>query len=95
MNSLDTFQYVARLKQNINYRKLLKSAEYIYIYITDYNKPNRLMITYSRKNKHYRKVIENDELPKDLLINEPQMKSYPSFHCVYTSHPLAVDFYED
>ena len=95
MNSLDTFQYVARLKQNPNFRKILKSAEYIYIYITDYNKPNRLMITYSRKNKHYRKVIENDELPNDLLINEPQMKSYPSFHCVYTSHPLAVDFYED
>ena len=95
MNSLDTFQYVARLKQNPTFRKILKFAEYIYIYITDYNKPNRLMITYSRKNKHYRKVIENDELPKDLLINEPQMKSYPSFHCVYTSHPLAVDFYED
>ena len=61
MNSLDTFQYVARLKQNPNFRKILKSAEYIYIYITDYNKPIRLMITYSRKNKHYRKVIENDE----------------------------------
>ena len=93
MNSLDTFQYVARLKQNPNFRKILKFAEYIYI--DDYNKPTRLMITYTRKNKHYRKVIENDELPKDLLINEPQMKSYPSFHCVYTSHPLAVDFYED
>ena len=95
MNSLDTFQYIARLKQNINFRKILKSAEYIYIYVDDYNKPNRLMITYSRKNKHYRKVIENDELPKDLLINEPEMKNYKSFHCVYTSHPLAVDFYED
>ena len=53
------------------------------------------MITYTRKNKHYRKVIENDELPNDLLINEPEMKKYKSFHCVYTSHPLAVDFYED
>ena len=92
---MDTFQYIARLKQNINYRKLLKSAEFIYIYITNYNKPNRLMITYSRKNKHYQKVIEEDELPKDLTINEPQMKSYPSYHCVYSSHPLAVDFYTD
>ena len=62
---MDTFQYITRLKQNINYRKLFKSAEYIYIYIDDYNKPNRLMITYTRKNKHYQKVIEEDELPKD------------------------------
>ena len=92
---MDTFQYITRLKQNINYRKLFKSAEYIYIYIDDYNKPNRLMITYTHKNKHYQKVIEEDELPKDLTVNEPTMKNYKSYHCVYTSHPLAVDFYID
>ena len=92
---MDTFQYITRLKQITNYRKLFKSAEYIYIYIDDYNKPVRLMITYTHKNKHYQKVIEEDELPKDLSINEPTMKSYKSYHAVYTAHPLAVDFYID
>ena len=92
---MDTFQYITRLKQNSKYRKLFKSAEYIYIYIDDYNKPVRLMITYTHKNKHYQKVIEEDELPKDLTINEPTMKSYKSYHSVYTAHPLAVDFYID
>ena len=53
------------------------------------------MITYTHKNKHYQKVIEEDELPKDLTITEPTMKSYKSYHSVYTAHPLAVDFYID
>ena len=53
------------------------------------------MITYTHKNKHYQKVIEEDELPKDLSINEPTMKDYKSYHAVYTAHPLAVDFYID
>ena len=92
---MDTFQYITRLKQITNYRKLFKSAEYIYIYIDDYNKPVRLMITYTHKNKHYQKVIEEDELPKDLSINEPTMKDYKSYHSVYTARPLSVDFYID
>ena len=92
---MDTFKYITRLKQITNYRKLFKSAEYIYIYIDDYNKPVRLMITYTHKNKHYQKVIEEDELPKDLSITETAMKDYKSYHSVYTAHPLSVDFYID
>ena len=47
------------------------------------------MITHTHKNKHYQKVIEEDELPKDLTITEPTMKEYRSYHSVYTAHPLA------
>lgn len=88
---MDSLQYITRLKQG-PYRKLLKKANTIYIYV-EKRRVVKIMISYTNRSRMYQKVIDESELPQ-IDFYEPSMKDYDEYYCQYTTHPLTVDFYK-